>query len=111
MAIARACPPCWLLAAGFLHLAGCSEDARSGAFRSSVLVVAPDDPDPLDERLTQSMARYLGTITALPIVPVTVPDAEYDSLADVEALAARHRAGLVVVLASDRLASDRVDDA
>lgn len=106
-------PSRWQLAAGLLSLAlaGCHDNARAATYRSAVLVVMPDDGDPLDQRLAQSVAGYLGTIAGRPVVPVAVPDAEYDALADIEALAARNGAGLVVVLSADRLASDQVDAA
>ena len=100
---------CWLLGASLLCLAGCGEDPRAGSYRSAVLVVIPDDADPLEQRLAQSLSGYLGTLADRPVVPLEVADADYDALADVEALAARHQAGLVVVLSADRLATDRVD--
>lgn len=105
----RVASSCGLLAAGLLSLAACRDDPRAASFRSAVLLVAPDDPDDLDARLAQSMAEYLSTITDRPVVPVAVADADYDGLADLEALAAHHRAGLVVVLSAERLASDEVD--
>jgi hypothetical protein len=107
--IARAHSSRWLLVAGLLSLAACREDPRAATLRSTVLLVVPDDPDPLDQRLAEVMAQYLSTIADRPVVPVAVADADYDTLADVEALAAHHRAGLVVVLAADRLVSDQVD--
>jgi hypothetical protein len=100
-----------LLVAGLLCLSACREDARAAAFPSAVLVVVPDDADPLDLRLSDAVAGYLSTIAERPVVPMFVPDAEYDTLADVEALAALHRAGLVVVLGAERLAADQVDAA
>jgi len=107
--IDRACSSRWLLVAGLLCLAACREDARAAAFRSSVLVIVPDDGDELDQRLAQSLASYLGTITDRPVVPLAVLDSAHDSLEELEDLAARNRAGLVVVLSADRLASDQVD--
>lgn len=102
----------WLLAAGLLASTtptACRDDARAGLYRSAVLVVMPDDADPLEARTAESLADYLAVVAQRPVVPLLVADADYDALADLEALAARHRAGLMVVLAADRLASAEVD--
>jgi hypothetical protein len=99
------------VAAGLLWLTACRDGTCVADGRRAVLVVVPDDGDPLDQRLALSMAKYLGTITDRPVVPMELPDAQYDALADLEALAERHRAGLVIVLSADRLATDQVDAA
>jgi hypothetical protein len=108
MQVEHACFPRWLLVAGLLCPTACREDARAGSLPSPVLLVVPEDGDALDQRLAESVAGYLGTLTDRPVLPL-VADAGYDTLDDVEALAARHRAGLVVVLSAERLASDQVD--
>ncbi len=99
----------WLLAAGLLSLTACHDEPRAASLRSTILLVAPDDLDDLDARLVQTMAEYSSAVTGELVVPLTVADAEYDTLADLEALAARYEVGLVVVLSADRLASDVVD--
>ncbi|WP_266219482.1 hypothetical protein [Paraliomyxa miuraensis] len=101
----------WLLVASLLFSFSCRDDARQASLPGAVLLVYPDDADPLGERLAQSTARYLETITNRPIVSAPVADDDFDSLPELEALASRHRAGLVVVLEAERLASDRIDDA
>ncbi|MCH9682828.1 MAG: hypothetical protein K0V04_15435 [Deltaproteobacteria bacterium] len=69
----------------------------------------PDDADALSERLADSTARYLGRVLDGQAQVLAVPDDEFDRLADIERLAASHRAGLVVVLEADRLATDQID--
>lgn len=75
----------------------------------SVLVVMPDDTDALGERLAGETADYLAKVSDRPVITVPVADASFDRLADIEKLAAHHRAGLVVVLEADRLATEQVD--
>lgn len=101
----------WLFGAGLLTVAACHQDPRSATVRSSVLVVLPDDADELGTELAASVADYLGAISDLPVLTMAVADDEYDTLADVQQLAAKHRAGLVVVMQADRLATDEVDPA
>ncbi len=99
-----------LLAAGLLLIVSCRDEARVAPFPDpvpdSVLLVMPDDADPLVERLAGSTAETLTTIVGHDVEPLRVPDDDYDALADLEALAAEHRAGLVVVLQAERLAAD-----
>ncbi len=75
----------------------------------SVLLVLPDDTDELGERVAASTAEYLSAVTGHRVEPMRVPDERFDSLDDLSALAARERAGLVVVLEAERLATDVVD--
>ncbi len=98
-----------LLAAGLLFPLACRDDPRAATLRSAVLVVVPDDADPLTQRLASSTARYLGTIIEGQAQLLEVADERYDTLADIQALAATHRAGLVVVMEADRLATDHID--
>lgn len=97
-----------LLAAGWLVVAGCHDQTREGTLSASVLVVVPDDTDELGAELAETARSTLGTISGLPAITVAVPDDRYDELTDLEHLAARHRAGLVVVLEAERLAGDVV---
>lgn len=98
----------WLLAVGLVSVAACRDDARGGQLRPSVLVIAPDQTDTIGNELVETTETYLGSIGGRPVQVLRVADERVDTLADVERLAARERAGLVVVLEADRLASDMV---
>lgn len=100
----------WLLAASLVFLVACRDEARSALLPRSVLLVAPEQTDELGERLATTMAEYLSTLSNFPVDPVRVPDDAVDSVADLERLAAHHRAGLVVVLEAERLATDVIDE-
>jgi hypothetical protein len=100
----------WLLSATLLPLVLLAELAPSPTSGTGVLLLLPADADPLTERLATATAGYLSTITAEPVTPLSV-DSTIDTLAELERLAAEHRAGLVVVLQAERLAADRIDPA
>ena len=100
----------WLLVAGLSSLGGCRDQARRASFSGPVMLVVPEHTDDLGQRLADDMARYLTRVSDLPVEPWPVSSA-YDALDDLERLAAREHAGLVVVLEADRLAPDVVDSA
>ncbi|MCX4244148.1 hypothetical protein [Paraliomyxa miuraensis] len=100
----------WLLA-GVAALVGAglwAFTARPAPDGPGVLLVVPAQADPLTERLADSTATYLGTISGQPVTSLRVGD-EIDTLEELQTIAAEHHAGLVVVLEADRLAADRVD--
>ena len=98
----------WLSLAAMLPLAALPDHSPPTPQGPGVLLLLPAEADPLTERLAASTADYLTTIAAEPVQPLRAP-AEVDTVAELEALAAEHHAGLVVVLEADRLAADRVD--
>lgn len=100
----------WAIAAGLAAACGCNQSPRSGSFPEGVLIVLPDDADELDQRLADDTKDYLATILDDPVGVVEVPDEHFDSLEDITALAKKRRAGLVVVLRAEQLATEQVGD-
>src|SRR5690606_35976852 len=87
----------WLSLAAMLPLAALPDHSPPTPQGPGVLLLLPAEADPLTERLAASTADYLTTIAAEPVQPLRAP-AEVDTAAELEALAAEHHAGLVVVL-------------